>query len=36
MRQGVQEFLKGHRHVKGHRLGGQGEGGHGVTIIELK
>ena len=36
MRQGVQEYLRGNRHVKTHRLGGQGEGGHGVTIIELK
>lgn len=36
MRQGVQEYLRGNRHVKTSRLGGQGEGGHGVTIIELK
>lgn len=36
MRQATQEFLKGHRHVKSQRPGGMGEGGLGVTVVELK
>ena len=36
MRQATQEFLKGHRHVKSQRPGGMGEGGIGVTVVELK
>ncbi len=36
LRQGVQDFLKGHRSVKGFRYGGPGEGGLGVTVVELK
>lgn len=36
LRKAVQEYLRHHRHVKSHRLGGQGEGGVGATIVELK
>jgi DNA mismatch repair protein MutS2 len=36
LRQGVQEYLKSHRSVKRTRLGDAGEGGTGVTIVELK
>lgn len=36
LRKGVHEYLRQHRHVKSFRLGGQGEGGVGATIAELK
>ncbi|RXT04739.1 endonuclease MutS2 [Ammoniphilus sp. CFH 90114] len=36
LRVGVHNFLKKHRSVKSYRLGGQGEGGLGATIVELK
>jgi len=36
LRKGVQELLKRHRSVKSMRLGEAGEGGSGVTIVELK
>ncbi|MGW9129092.1 Smr/MutS family protein, partial [Paenibacillus chitinolyticus] len=36
LRKGVHEYLKHHRNVKSFRLGGQGEGGVGATIAELK
>ncbi|GIO01022.1 endonuclease MutS2 [Brevibacillus halotolerans] len=36
LRKGVHEFLRRHRSVKSFRLGGQGEGGVGATIVELK
>ncbi len=36
LRKGVHEFLRNHRNVKSFRLGGQGEGGVGATIVELK
>lgn len=36
LRSGVQKFLKLHRNVKDFRLGSHGEGGAGVTIVELK
>jgi DNA mismatch repair protein MutS2 len=35
LRKGVQDFLKKHKRVKGLRLGGAGEGGSGVTVVEL-
>ncbi len=36
LRQGVHQYLKRHRAVKSYRFGGQGEGGMGATIVELK
>ena len=36
LRQGVQEYLKNHRSVKRSRFGEAGEGGTGVTVVELK
>jgi len=36
LRSGVTEFLKHHRAVKRIRLGEAGEGGYGVTVVELK
>lgn len=36
LRQGIHELLEGHHHVAGYRLGGEGEGGDGVTIVELR
>jgi len=36
LRQGVQELLKKHRSVKSSRFGEAGEGGTGVTVVELK
>ncbi|WP_035286482.1 endonuclease MutS2 [Brevibacillus massiliensis] len=36
LRKAVHEFLRSHRSVKSFRLGGQGEGGVGATIVELK
>lgn len=36
LRQGVQEYLKNHRSVKKIRFGDAGEGGTGVTVVELK
>ncbi|MDX8290064.1 endonuclease MutS2 [Metabacillus indicus] len=36
LRTGVQEYLKKHRNVKSTRYGEAGEGGTGVTIVELK
>lgn len=36
LRQGIQNFLKNHKRVKSYRYGEAGEGGFGVTIVELK
>ncbi|MBM7648879.1 DNA mismatch repair protein MutS2 [Bacillus ectoiniformans] len=36
LRKGVQDYLKGHRSVKRSRFGEAGEGGSGVTVVELK
>ncbi len=36
LRLGVQEYLRNHRSVKNIRFGDHGEGGTGVTIVELK
>lgn len=36
LRQGIQAFLKGHKRVKSYRYGEAGEGGFGVTVVELK
>ncbi|MDA8346744.1 MAG: endonuclease MutS2 [Thermaerobacter sp.] len=36
LRKAVHEFLQGDRRVAGHRLGAQGEGGVGATVVELQ
>lgn len=36
LRAGIHQFLRRHRSVNGFRLGGQGEGGSGATVVELK
>ncbi len=36
LRKAINEMLKRHPHVKSYRLGVYGEGGDGVTIVELK
>ncbi|MCM3215129.1 endonuclease MutS2 [Niallia taxi] len=36
LRTGVQEYLKNHRSVKSIRFGEAGEGGSGVTVVELR
>ncbi|MFA5524186.1 MAG: endonuclease MutS2 [Tissierellales bacterium] len=36
LREGITQQLKGHKHVKSYRLGNYGEGGTGVTIVEIK
>jgi DNA mismatch repair protein MutS2 len=36
LRSGIQDYLRRHKHVKSYRVGGFNEGGHGVTVAELK
>ena len=36
LRQAIQQFLKNHSRVKSYRFGEAAEGGHGVTVVELK
>jgi DNA mismatch repair protein MutS2 len=36
LRNGIQQYLRKHKHVKSYRLGEFGEGGTGVTVVQLK
>lgn len=36
LRTGLQDYFRRHKHVKSYRLGNYGEGGAGVTVVELK
>ncbi|RAU97639.1 endonuclease MutS2 [Paenibacillus sp. YN15] len=36
LRTGISDYLRRHKHVKSYRLGNYGEGGTGVTVVELQ
>jgi DNA mismatch repair protein MutS2 len=36
LREGINQFLKKHKHVKEYRLGSFNEGGDGVTVVTFK
>ncbi|MNP58852.1 Endonuclease MutS2 [compost metagenome] len=36
LRKAINDMLKRHPHVKSYRLGEYGEGGTGVTVVQLK
>lgn len=36
LRTGISDYLRRHKHVKSYRLGNYGEGGTGVTVVELE
>lgn len=36
LRQGMQDYLRRHKHVKSYRYGNYNEGGNGVTVVELQ
>ncbi|GAA3402619.1 endonuclease MutS2 [Paenibacillus hodogayensis] len=36
LRAGLQDYFRRHKHIKSYRLGNYGEGGAGVTVVELK
>lgn len=36
LRNGIREYISKHQHVLSHRLGNPGEGGSGVTVVELR
>ncbi|MDR5659614.1 endonuclease MutS2 [Serpentinicella sp. ANB-PHB4] len=36
LKAGIKQMLKSHKHIKAYREGKYGEGGHGVTVVEIK